>query len=105
MKKEPTMWVKVLKCKDTKGNEIARADAFGGSIHVYTIGWMDGYGLYPTDSEEEIIGDFEDAAELPARVLRALVSDELLNMFPTLRLTDFRFGRVVKRDAAKYFSI
>ena len=105
MEKEPTMWVKVLKCKDTKGNEIARADAFGGSVHVYTTMFMGGYGLYPTDSEEEIFDGFEDAAELPARKLRALAMEALLDMFPTLYLTDFRFGRAVKRDAAKYFSI
>lgn len=105
MEKEPTMWVKVLKCKDAKGNEIARADAFGGSVHVYTTRFMDGYGLYPTDTEEEVFGGFEDAAEIPTRKLRALAMEAMLDMFPTLYLTDFRFGRAVKRDAARYFSI
>lgn len=105
MEKEPTMWVKVLKCMDAKGNEIARADAFGGSVHVYTTYGMDGYKMYPTDSEEEIFDGFEDAAKIPARKLRALAMEAMLDMFPTLYLTDFRFGRAVKRDAARYFSI
>ena len=97
------MKVKVLKCKDTKGNHIATVDAFEGSVYVYATTY--GRRLYQADAEEEIFDGYDDAAKLTARQLRGIAMEAMLDIFPTLYLTDFRFGRTVTKDAEKYFSI
>ena len=105
------MKVKVMKCYDTKGNHIANVEAFEGSVHVYSVrtypdgSWIAGTGIYQTDLEEEIFDGFEDAAKIPAGKLRGIAMEAMLEMFPTLYLTDFRFGRVAVRDAERYFGI